>query len=192
MLVKSMAYLVWFKKTIEDICWIKNSWSFWGLWTDVCSIFILWHWSNNLWFLVCDRYFKVDLLFCFFSWFKCYCLIFCLKLVKPNFAWFLSDILSFFIKGCPPILTLRLLVRKYSYWSLNYWCLAPNIFPFVFVSEANLHLAPVSPSVRPSVGHKILSGQLLLNGWMDWAEIFRKFSFRCLVVHVTKIFTVSP
>ena len=44
-------------------------------------------------------------------------------------------------------------------------------------------------SVCPSVRHKILSGKLLLNGWMDWAEIFREFSFRCLVVHLTKIFT---
>ena len=35
----------------------------------------------------------------------------------------------------------------------------------IFVSEANLHLAPVCPSVYTNT--KILSGQLLLNSWMD-------------------------
>ena len=37
----------------------------------------------------------------------------------------------------------------------------------IFVSEANLQHPPVRPSVRQSVRHKILSGQLLLNRWMD-------------------------
>ena len=60
-------------------------------------------------------------------------------------------------------------------------------------------------SVSPSVTKikKILWTQLLLNGWMDWAEIFKKFFLRCLldglsrefslgclVVHLTKIFNV--
>ena len=41
------------------------------------------------------------------------------------------------------------------------------VFPIyiLFVSEANLHLAPVCMSVYPNT--KILSGQLFLNGWMD-------------------------
>ena len=67
--------------------------------------------------------------------------------------------------------------------------------PFLLAKLTYKTPLSVSPSVRPSVSHlfkKILSGQLLLNGWMDWAEIFREFSFRCLVVHLTKIFTVSP